>query len=407
MKRAIIFAGLFLCCLYPATLLSKDKKTSDNAQELAADEAQLVVSADGPTKEAATKSALRSAIEQVCGVFVSSGTEILNDEIVKDEVVTISSGNIREYKELACETLSNGNVSVTLQAVVNVSKIISYVQNKGVTTEFAGATFAMNMQMYELNKRNEEIAMQNLFKQVKALYADAISYSLEVSTPRLTDNQNAFELGFKVIVEQNKEALDAIYKLIQSTLYSLALSKQEYDNYKGMGLPLEYISIGRVLPKESLVFDQQQMKGLLWPKYLEGKATFKTNGLEYKSFGLAFRTDIEKACDSFSEELFFVLHNFEVISNVGTQWAGDSGLHKVGGYGKYEGDWRLHESDRQYGLICLFDVEQPYFTRTITIPKDEIGKYASFDVRKRDANNNDVQKSIRRRSPEEDFFNAG
>lgn len=47
------------------------------------DEVRLVVSADGVSKDEATKTALRSAIEQAYGAFVSANTTILNDELVK------------------------------------------------------------------------------------------------------------------------------------------------------------------------------------------------------------------------------------------------------------------------------------------------------------------------------------
>ena len=57
-------------------------------------EVTLVVTGEGATKEEATNNALRSAVEQAFGVFVSANTEILNDEIVKDEIASISSGNI-------------------------------------------------------------------------------------------------------------------------------------------------------------------------------------------------------------------------------------------------------------------------------------------------------------------------
>ena len=59
-------------------------------------EITLTVSADGKTKEEATQNALRSAIEQAYGTFVSAKTTILNDELVKDEIVTVSNGSIKD-----------------------------------------------------------------------------------------------------------------------------------------------------------------------------------------------------------------------------------------------------------------------------------------------------------------------
>ena len=70
MRRLFIIISL-LCVINP--LRAQDK------------EVELVVNGDGPTKELATRNALRSAIEQAYGTFVSASTEILNDELVKDE----------------------------------------------------------------------------------------------------------------------------------------------------------------------------------------------------------------------------------------------------------------------------------------------------------------------------------
>ncbi len=68
---------------------------------IATDEITLTVSSDGPTKDDAVKNALRTAIEQSYGAFVSANTSILNDELVKDEIVTVSNGSIKDYKEIS------------------------------------------------------------------------------------------------------------------------------------------------------------------------------------------------------------------------------------------------------------------------------------------------------------------
>ena len=73
----------------------------------------LIVSADGDSKEEATKVALRSAIEQAYGTFVSANTTILNDELVQDEIVTVASGNIKDYKEITCKQMPNGKMLTT------------------------------------------------------------------------------------------------------------------------------------------------------------------------------------------------------------------------------------------------------------------------------------------------------
>ena len=47
----------------------------------------ITLSGRGNTQNEAQQNALRSAIEQAFGTFISTKTEILNDALVKDEVV--------------------------------------------------------------------------------------------------------------------------------------------------------------------------------------------------------------------------------------------------------------------------------------------------------------------------------
>ena len=49
----------------------------------------LVVYGTAESEDEAIKIALRSAIEQAFGTFVSANTEVLNDELVKDEIATM------------------------------------------------------------------------------------------------------------------------------------------------------------------------------------------------------------------------------------------------------------------------------------------------------------------------------
>lgn len=84
----------------------------------------LTVNGQGITKEEATANALRSAIEQSFGTFVSANTQILNDEIA-----TVASGNIKKYKELGCVTLPDGRKSVSLSATVSIGNLISYAKS--------------------------------------------------------------------------------------------------------------------------------------------------------------------------------------------------------------------------------------------------------------------------------------
>ena len=165
-------------------------------------EVTLVVTGEGATKEAATNNALRSAVEQTFGVFVSANTEILNDELIRDEVATISSGNIKTFEEVASISSPDGRVMVTLNAVVSIGQLVSYAQNHGASTEFAGSTFGANMRLYELNKHAQQKALSNLYSELLTLSSTMFDYSLEVGEPVVEGNvrypRHAHEKGVYV-----------------------------------------------------------------------------------------------------------------------------------------------------------------------------------------------------------------
>ena len=124
-------------------------------------EVTLVVSGEGADKTEATNNALRSAIEQTFGAFVSANTDILNDDVVRAEIATISSGNVQSYEEINCST-SDGKTSVTLKAKISVGTLVNYARNHGSAAELDGATFGANLRLFEMNKKNSEIAIENL-----------------------------------------------------------------------------------------------------------------------------------------------------------------------------------------------------------------------------------------------------
>lgn len=191
-----------------------------------ANDVTLVVNGQGSTKEEATANALRSAIEQSYGVFVSANTQILNDEIVKDEIATVASGNVKEYKELSCITMPDGSQSVTLSATVSIGNLISYAKSHGSSAEFAGQTFAMNMKMRKLNTENELKALIHLKNQVAMMARNIYDYSIEVvGEPRLLDNGN-YEVR-TIVTAKSNENYERLMNLINSTLQSLSLSPSE------------------------------------------------------------------------------------------------------------------------------------------------------------------------------------
>ncbi|MBQ8047020.1 MAG: hypothetical protein IJ196_03750 [Prevotella sp.] len=193
------------------------------------EEVTLIVSADGANKEEATKVALRSAIEQAYGTFVSSKTEILNDELVKDEVITLSFGNIKSFKELSSEVLPDGKIFTTLHTTVSIPQLVSYAKSKGAEVEFAGTTFAMNLKIEELNKRNEEKIVANMLFAMEKLYMTGFEYKINVTNPKANG-----EMIAEIDVVANDNAIKA-RELFYSTLEKISLNKEKIKEFQELG----------------------------------------------------------------------------------------------------------------------------------------------------------------------------
>lgn len=191
-------------------------------------EVTLVTSGEGATENDAVNEALRSAIEQAYGVFVSANTDILNDELVKDEIVTVSSGNIHSYKKLGCVELANGNKSVSVEATVSVSNLVSFAQSKGASCEFAGAVFGANLKLINLNKVNAEKAIEHLYTSLESIAATMYDYEVEVEQPKADGT-----VEITAIAKAN-ENYKTFTDMVYNTLKSLNVSNVE--QLKEMGI---------------------------------------------------------------------------------------------------------------------------------------------------------------------------
>ena len=170
MKRYLLIALAFLSTL---CLAAQPKEVS------------LIVTGEGATKEEATNNALRSAVEQAFGVFVSANTEILNDELIKDEIATISSGNVKSFKEISVMDIAGDRKSITLEAVVSIGNLIEYSKVHGAQAEFAGAVFGANLRLRELRKRNEREVISSQISLLNSVRDQLFQANLKVGNPTM------------------------------------------------------------------------------------------------------------------------------------------------------------------------------------------------------------------------------
>lgn len=202
----------------------------------------LVVSGQGKTQDEAKQNALRSAIEQAFGTFISSKTEILNDNLVKDEIVSVANGNIQKFEIISEVQIPNGGYATSLKATVSVTKLTSFVESKGVTTEFKGSLFAFNVNQQILNEKNEIKAIEDLCNVITKLSDASFEYSIKASDPVAVNASNdKWRIPMYISVSANNN-LFSIATYINQTLKGLSLSIDEANNYIKLGKKVYPIS---------------------------------------------------------------------------------------------------------------------------------------------------------------------
>jgi hypothetical protein len=225
----------------------------------------LTVSGTGKTIEEARLNALRSAIEQAFGAFISSKTEILNDNLVKDEIVSVTNGNIQKYDVVSQVEIPNNGYALTLNATVSIEKLTTFAESKGVIVEFKGGMFGHNIKLQKLNEKSEIIALKNLCITSFETLLNSVDYSLITSQPSLIgitpgqsdkyykylfDFKNGlyvkeykvddYKIKVKVTAKSNKN-LFLFYQNFKNTIAALSMSDIEISNYQDLNK--EIISI--------------------------------------------------------------------------------------------------------------------------------------------------------------------
>lgn len=265
----------------------------------------LVTSGTGKTKEEATKNALRSAIEQVFGTFVSSNTQVLNDEIIKDEIVSISSGNVLGYEEISSVELPDG-YNVSVKSVVSIGKLVSYTESHGASTELAGNTFLRNRDLAILNKKNESKAISHMIEQIILIWKKGLfNFSLDVSEPKGTGDK--IKVGIRVKATPN-ENMKAFWDIVDHTLSSLNMEESEMKNYEKIGFKTSY---------NALALDKQLDDGCDIDKIIVFGENGDRMGRPNKTIRL--RNDYFCNLDHYLQLLMVLSRfNFEIYDNLGT-----------------------------------------------------------------------------------------
>jgi hypothetical protein len=219
------FKTFFFCFMLAISFKTLNAQ-SDNKDVI------ITSSGSGATMEDAKQSALRSATEQAFGAFISSKTEMFNDQVVADQMASVSSGNIKSFDVLNQAQLPDGRWAVTLKAILSVDKLTSFVQAKGIAVEIKGGMFALNIKQQLLNEQGEVKAIAEMVGVLHEPMQISFDYKIISSDPKSLDAESQnWEIPLEVTAICNKN-IDFCSIYANKTLEALSLSSEEVETYK-------------------------------------------------------------------------------------------------------------------------------------------------------------------------------
>jgi len=210
----------------------------------------IKVIGSGKSYEEAKNNALRSALEQVSGVYLSSNTSIINDVIISDNIISITNGTVSKY-EIIEKSQMDKIFSMVIIAFVSADNFAKYVSQKTSTNILLdGNLFVTNVKQIELNQKAEAEAIKNIFIIYRSIYSQSFDISLKAEQPvsctfdyykgnsfKVTDK--FYSVSIKVVCEANKNIKKAQDYLLKN-LKAISLDDEKAKEYTRMTGKLAY-----------------------------------------------------------------------------------------------------------------------------------------------------------------------
>jgi hypothetical protein len=195
---------------------------------------KVVVTGMGVDADKARQNAIRNAVEQVIGAYVSSDTMVQDSQLIKDEILSYSGGYVKESRVISTEKSDDGLFSIKLEALVVATKLKRKIQALNIATKKVEgeSLFGEAFSKIEEKKSGAELLGKILSKYPQA------AYQFEVGKPAIVGTEpdsGMAKVRIPVVMTWDKaflaELKEVVRKVAMHELTSHDLLKYgPYDN---------------------------------------------------------------------------------------------------------------------------------------------------------------------------------
>lgn len=212
--RVTVLCSIFCLMLCGATIANELEKT------------EIITSIGmGVDADKARKNAIRNAVEQVVGTFVTSDTMVKDSALIKDEILTFSSGYVKESKVISTETVDD-LIRVRLEAVVVSTRLKQKIQSLNIAMikvdneSLFGEAFS---------KIDENVSKIQVFNRLMSKYPKA-AYVIHLEKPVIKRTDSATNI-VTITLNMKLRWDQTFLEEFNNTLSSIALKKANTLNY--------------------------------------------------------------------------------------------------------------------------------------------------------------------------------
>lgn len=193
----------------------KSQATTASPREPAGSVVKVAVEGYGLSKEDAENDAYRTAIRQVVGAYVDTKTEVENDQLIRDKVITLSSAYVERVRPIGVSQ-QNGLVKVKLEVSVRSTKLVEALKQHNVSVTEVDPTalqaaLAKAQTQEELQKNRKEL----LDRTLQDYPENCLKVSV-VDKPTFTNTG----IEYRIKIEPDMEAFAAVANKICEALGS-------------------------------------------------------------------------------------------------------------------------------------------------------------------------------------------
>lgn len=213
----------------------------------AADPANLVTveaKGQGESVEAAKRDAVRNAIKKAVGELVDAKTLVENDELVKDNILTLSNAMVEKADYGDAKSVGDGLFEIPVTAVVKKGRLNKELEKIGIATgAVKGDSLAASLFSGKERVANAEKFFGERLKDFPGNVVEAVMLTKDDGSPNieLEDGHVYANVGLRVNMEnylewtrQLQEVLDAVCLERESRTLAFA---QNDDRRQQLGVP--------------------------------------------------------------------------------------------------------------------------------------------------------------------------